>query len=160
MDEMVLEPLELSNDMDVRFVYEVRRNPEVAKFLFGDPPDSLEAHKAWLETNVPEKRLMFVAKVSSGVLTWCVGYFHAIPGDEVEVGFAVHPDMQGNGYGGFMVDALVAWLAVHLPGKKVILRVKTDNRRAVSLYERNGFVRREVYMNGQGEKAVYEWRGS
>lgn len=155
MGEMRLVPLDAGDDEDVAFAYEVRSHPEVARFLFGLPPESMAKHRAWIRANVPSRRLMFLAKDGGRR----VGYCHAIPGDEVEVGFAVHPSHQGNGYGGFMVDALVDVLRREMPGRKVVLTVMTGNERAVRLYERKGFVRREVFVRGKVEKAAYEWKG-
>ena len=143
--KLELEELDQENPEHVYFVYQTRRHPDVAKWLFGRPPGSLYSHKDWLARNVPSRRLMYAARGKD--IGRLVGYCHAKPdGDWVELGFAVHPDFQGHGYGGDMVEALLAKVTREFPGKKVFLEVRADNERALRLYEKHGFVRSMVRM--------------
>ncbi len=67
---------------------------------------------------------------------------------------SVRKDFWGLGIGGLMLDVLIDWAKQGQTIKKINLRVRTDNQRAISLYEKNGFVRegtisREILLNSQ-----------
>lgn len=69
-----------------------------------------------------------------------------------ELGLSVRKAYWGQGIGASMLDAALAW-ARENDIVKVNLRVRTDNRRAVRLYEQRGFVhegtiRKEIYVDG------------
>lgn len=70
-----------------------------------------------------------------------------------ELGLSVRKPHWGLGIGASMLDAFLAWAGEnHIV--KVNLRVRTDNRRAMRLYERRGFVhegtlRKEIYLDGR-----------
>ena len=71
-----------------------------------------------------------------------------------EVGISVRKDLWGLGIGALMLDALVDWARGTQVVKKIDLRVRTDNRRAIRLFERTGFVRegtlrKEIFLNGE-----------
>lgn len=59
----------------------------------------------------------------------------------------------GLGIGSLMLDTLIAWARDTQIVKKISLRVRTDNQRAIRLYERKGFVnegtiRKEILLDG------------
>ena len=58
-----------------------------------------------------------------------------------EFGISVRREFWGLGAGAAMIDALVAWARSGGIVRKIGLRVRTDNARAIALYERKGFVR-------------------
>ncbi|HEV2111895.1 MAG TPA: GNAT family protein, partial [Gammaproteobacteria bacterium] len=71
-----------------------------------------------------------------------------------ELGMSVRKQYWGLGIGSVMLDALIAWAQSAGGIKKVNLRVRTDNLRAIRLYERKGFaiegtLRREMYLGGR-----------
>jgi RimJ/RimL family protein N-acetyltransferase len=71
-----------------------------------------------------------------------------------EFGISVHQEYWGLGIGSMMLDALIDWATNTQIVTKINLRVRTDNDRAISLYERKGFVnegtiRREIFIDGQ-----------
>jgi len=71
-----------------------------------------------------------------------------------EFGMSVRKDCWGLGIGSAMLDSLVVWARGTEVVKKINLRVRTDNSRAISLYERKGFVtegtiRKDVLVQGQ-----------
>lgn len=79
-----------------------------------------------------------------------------------EFGMSVRKQVWGLGIGSLMLDALIAWARETRIVEKINLRVRTDNRRAISLYQRKGFViegtiRKEVFLNGQ--YFDYHWMG-
>ena len=60
----------------------------------------------------------------------------------------------GSGIGTLMLDAAIAWAKDTNIIKKINLRVRTDNKRAISLYEKKGFlregrIRKEIFIDGK-----------
>jgi RimJ/RimL family protein N-acetyltransferase len=79
-----------------------------------------------------------------------------------EFGVSVRKPYWGLGIGSAMIDALIAWARNTQTIRKVNLRVRTDNHRAVRLYLGKGFVvegtiSREMFLNGQ--YYVHYWMG-
>lgn len=79
-----------------------------------------------------------------------------------EFGMSVRRSCWGLGIGSLMLDALIDWARATRVVKKINLRVRTDNRRAILLYERKGFVRegtisREMFLGG--EYFDHHWMG-
>ena len=71
-----------------------------------------------------------------------------------EFGMSVRKQVWGLGIGSLMLDTLIAWAGETQIVKKINLRVRTDNRRAISLYRRKGFeiegtIRKEMFLDGQ-----------
>jgi len=69
-----------------------------------------------------------------------------------EFGISVREAYWGLGIGAQMLDALIAWARDTGVIKKINLRVRTDNTRAIALYEHKGFtiegtIRRAIYMD-------------
>lgn len=143
----LLDPL---SEAEMVFLFETRRHPAVAQFLFGSPPLNMESHRAWVAVNIPEKRKMYVARLNGTMVGYCHAYGFEKEGPYVEVGFVVHPAWQGMGCGDRMVDLLVAEVKKMFPSRMVMLQVRSDNERAYRLYERKGF----VCVNG-GEVATF-----
>ena len=139
-----LRPINLGDEVDIRFMYDTRFHLKVCQHLMNSTPPgasfppSLDSHRQWLKANVPQRRLMF--------LMWAeeqrVGYCHAydfVGKDTVEVGFVVHPDHQGKGYGKEAVLLLLEHLTTRMPEKKIILYVRKENVRAIGIYRKLGF---------------------
>lgn len=71
-----------------------------------------------------------------------------------EFGMSVRREYWGVGIGSLMLDTLIEWARETKIVFKINLRVRTDNHRAIHLYERKGFVRegtlsRETFIDGQ-----------
>lgn len=60
---------------------------------------------------------------------WGVAYLHRI---------AVYPEHSGEGLGGSLLAGAMRWGAAN-GGRSMVLNVRSDNRRARSLYEKSGF---------------------
>jgi RimJ/RimL family protein N-acetyltransferase len=70
-----------------------------------------------------------------------------------EFGISVRKQYWELGIGSLMLDTLIAWAQDTQIVKKINLRVRTDNQRAIRLYERKGFViegtsRKEILLDG------------
>jgi RimJ/RimL family protein N-acetyltransferase len=70
-----------------------------------------------------------------------------------EFSMSVRKQYWGLGIGSLMLDTLIAWARDTQIVKKINLRVRTDNQRAIRLYERKGFgiegtIRKEIFLDG------------
>ncbi|MHB0858299.1 MAG: GNAT family N-acetyltransferase [Anaerolineae bacterium] len=70
-----------------------------------------------------------------------------------ELGISVRQSCWGLGIGGHLLDTLITWARELQFIKKIDLRVRTDNARAIRLYRRKGFVlegtqRGEILLDG------------
>ena len=70
-----------------------------------------------------------------------------------ELGLSVRKPYWGLGIGSLMLDTLLAWARETGTIKKINLRVRTDNHRAIRLYESRGFVfegtiHKEIFLDG------------
>lgn len=61
-----------------------------------------------------------------------------------EFGMAVQQAFWGQGVGSALLDGLIAWGQAHTVVKKINLKVRVENARAIALYEKKGFVREGV----------------
>lgn len=71
-----------------------------------------------------------------------------------ELGMSVRKPYWGLGIGSCMLDTFIEWARATQLIIKINLRVRTDNRRAILLYESRGFVRegtirKEIFLDGQ-----------
>jgi RimJ/RimL family protein N-acetyltransferase len=71
-----------------------------------------------------------------------------------ELAMSVRKSYWGLGLGSRLLDALMGWAMDGQIVKKINLRVRTDNLRAIQLYERKGFVKeglvtKAIYMDDQ-----------
>lgn len=71
-----------------------------------------------------------------------------------ELGMSVRKQYWGLGIGSHLVDTLLAWARESQIVKKINLRVRTDNQRAIRLYQRKGFaiegtIRKEILLDGK-----------
>jgi RimJ/RimL family protein N-acetyltransferase len=79
-----------------------------------------------------------------------------------ELGMSVRKEYWGLGIGSLMLETLITWARETQIVTKINLRVRTDNRRAILLYESKGFVkegtiRREMLLDG--EYYDHHWMG-
>jgi RimJ/RimL family protein N-acetyltransferase len=71
-----------------------------------------------------------------------------------EFGMAVRQPYWGLGIGSLMLDTLIDWSQNTDVIKKINLRVRTDNQRAIAMYRHKGFVlegtiRKEIFLDGK-----------
>ncbi|MFC1851696.1 GNAT family N-acetyltransferase [candidate division CSSED10-310 bacterium] len=70
-----------------------------------------------------------------------------------ELSMSVRKRYWGLGIGSLMLDTLITWARATQIVKKINLRVRTDNQRAIQLYECTGFlkegtIRKEIFLDG------------
>lgn len=79
-----------------------------------------------------------------------------------ELSMAVKKQYRGLGIGSWMLDALIDWVKATQIITKINLRVRTDNQRAIQLYEHKSFkiegtISREMFLNGK--YFAHHWMG-
>ncbi len=146
---LILELLDINDDNHVRFIYEVRQHPAVARNLFQDPPKSYEIHKEWIEKNQNNGRQIFLLKYiqKNTYHQVLVGYCQAVESKEqVELGWAIAPEYQGKGYGKLGVRLLIEEVRKRNP-KRIVLEVLDRNEIGKNLYLKNGFEIERTYQS-------------
>lgn len=119
------------------------------------PGDPWSAETFWSElAGVPASRHYVLVESDEGALLGYAGL--GVVGSEAEVHtLAVHPDGQGRGLGGCLLEALLGE-AARRRCAVVLLEVRADNVPAQRLYERHGFervgLRRGYYPAGTGAR--------
>ena len=96
--------------------------------------------------------LGLVEDTVAGSLTFSAGHRPRVR-HTGEFGMSVRRKYWGLGIGSLMLDVLIDWARKSGIVKKINLRVRSDNQRAVHLYERKGFVHegtisREIVLDG------------
>jgi ribosomal-protein-alanine N-acetyltransferase len=117
--------------------------------LFG--PDAWSPETFWSElAGVPDHRWYRVAAGEGAAVIGYAGLGVNPPTADVQT-LAVHADHRGLGWGGRLLDALLAE-AVRRGCHEVLLEVRADNGAALALYERRGFAtiatRERYYTDG------------
>jgi ribosomal-protein-alanine N-acetyltransferase len=73
--------------------------------------------------------------------------FKRRPGDTLDVGLGLRPDRTGQGLGGAFLRAGLEYANDRFAPEQFTLSVATFNRRAITVYERAGFVPVRVFMH-------------
>ena len=133
------------NKEDFNFLYETRTHSSVSKMLTGDPPQSYESHLNYIKKVQEKNRWIFVAQL----INLFVGYsqIYNVTEDNLEVGFVIHPNFQGKGLGKNLVVLTIARAKELFSNRKIYLYVKSDNFKAIHIYESLGFVNKNCKNN-------------
>ena len=126
---MILKKLDINNSDEVRFIYDVRCHPEVDKWLMEKRPANLELHNEYLKNRKNEVFYIIYD-------TKPVGYCNYKIGDEIEVGWKIHPDYQNKGYGTNAIPILIDKIK---ESKEIVLEVFKNNYKAMYIYKKAGF---------------------
>jgi ribosomal-protein-alanine N-acetyltransferase len=114
--------------------------------LFPGDPWSLE--QFWQE--LAQQTRYYIVAMDHGEVVGYAGLFALGPDADVQT-IAVRADRQGTGTGARLLQELLAGAASRGAGH-ILLEVRSDNLRALRLYERHGFeqisVRRRYYPDG------------
>jgi ribosomal-protein-alanine N-acetyltransferase len=77
-----------------------------------------------------------------------IGFFQfERAGDVVDVGLGLRPDLTGQGFGLRFLEHGLAFARDHLAPRRFTLSVAEFNERAITVYERAGFVQTRSYMH-------------
>ena len=123
---------------------------------------SLEDEEKFLENCMESNNQFFIVAEVAGTIIGNLGFKG---GDKPkvlhtgEVGVTVLKKYWGSGIGSVLFETLIEW-AKSSGIKKLNLRVRPDNERAVRLYERFGFVReglitREYFIDGEFYNSIF-----
>jgi len=126
------------SEEELKFLYDTRTHPEIDKMLSGEPPKSYEQHLNYLNKVLGKTRWVYIAYNEENNK---IGYsqIYDVTETHLEVGFAIHPNFQGKGYGKSIVEETIKKAIETFPDKKIILYVKKDNPKAIHIYEKFGF---------------------
>jgi ribosomal-protein-alanine N-acetyltransferase len=102
--------------------------------------------------------LYYVLKLDSKIIGYCGMWVVLDEGHITNI--AIHPDYRGRGYGNMLMKSVIS--NVEKVGIKAItLEVRVSNKRAISLYDKLGFVSsgiRPGYYTDNHEDAMIMWK--
>ncbi len=141
------------SNSDLKFLFETRRHPLVSTMLTGDPPSDFSQHFSYILKVQEKTKWILIATDNKTPIGY--GQIYDIQEKQLEVGFVVHPDFQGKGYGKELVFETVKKAEDLFPNKKIILYVKKENFKAIHIYKKFGFMEKNikdntVYMEREG----------
>ena len=126
--------------------------------------DEQHQRKFWEESGKTKNKLFILGLINGDIvsaLNFAGGQLPRVR-HTGEFGLTVQGRHWGAGIGALMIDALVSWAKETHIIKKINLRVRTDNKPAIRLYARKGFVkegtiRKEFLIDGKFYDAF--WMG-
>lgn len=74
----------------------------------------------------------------------------------VDIGLGMRPDLTGQGMGAFFLNEAMDFINHTYEAKQITLSVATFNQRAIKLYTRMGFRKRQVYIQ-ETNGSTYEF---
>jgi RimJ/RimL family protein N-acetyltransferase len=141
-ERLVLRPLRAS---DAEPVHDYRDDPDVARFQGWDT-QSLDEVRAFIAAQValnseePGWYQLAIAELGTDRVIGDLGV-HILESDprQIELGFTLAPDAQGQGYAAEAVRAILGHLFVALGKHRVIASTDPRNERSIALLRRVGF---------------------
>lgn len=131
--------LKLASSLDeLQFLFDTRTDPRVAAYLSGPPPSNIEKHFEYVEKVQGKSRWIYIAYLKSHEK---LGYsqIYDVTDAQLEVGFAIHPEFQGKGYGNQLVLETIQQARKNFPNRKLTLQVLASNSKAIHIYKKLGF---------------------
>lgn len=132
-------------DGDVPFLMRLRNDIPLQAQLLARARGSDEAQvRGWLQDRtLPPARLFLV--IADATTDATLGFVQVSDLDPLdrrgELGIGLASEAQGSGHGGRALSLLLEHLRATRGLRKMSLRVRSDNERAIRCYERAGFVR-------------------
>jgi len=153
-------PLDINDPDQVEWIYKVRTHPDVASHFFAPPPENFKAHMQFLFNATKNKERDFFIVYSNDEPCGYCQVIHRY--DSYDVGFAFHPNYWGKGLGSASCEQLIACVKNYPEKKKITLVVKKNNKRALNLYKKLGFViinedpnKEQFLMSLQEKERIY-----
>ena len=126
-------------DADTDFIVELRNNPEVRKWFTNTAEITADVHRSFLKKYYSEGNddELYIIE-SDGKPSGMISLYNISDGKAEWGRIAVHPDLQGRGYGKKALQ-----LIIERAKQKSLINlycyVKKDNNKAIHLYESLGF---------------------
>ncbi len=144
-DRLLIRILEMK-DKDVFFKY--RSLPEIYQYQAWRPKDIKEIED-FINKNVCSNTtntwLQLAVCLKDGQLIGDIGIHFLEDDSQVEIGFTISPDYQGNGYAVEAVKAVMDYMFFNLMKHRVSASVDPNNKKSVRLLEKFGF-RKEAHF--------------
>lgn len=128
---------------DIDFIYGLYMHPSINPYLLYEQMDAASFSPVYKE--LLSKNLLYIFSVQGQD----VGMFKFITQQHRNAhtaylgGLAIHPSFAGKGYGAMMMKEIIE-LGKTLRIKRIELSTAVNNEKAITLYEKNGFVREGV----------------
>lgn len=147
----------------VIYLKKISGESDFLTFGYGELSISISDEEALLEDSRNAfNKIMIVALVGDKV----IGNLHFAGGTRArirhtgEFGVSVLKDYWNQGIGYAMVQELIQWAKASYIIRKINLRVRSDNKRAIHMYEKLGFVKeglitREFLISGQFYDSIH-----
>lgn len=137
-------------ESDAESLFEYRCMPEVYYYQ-GFRPETIKDAIEFVrlrseEPNVPGTRFQLaVCLRETGKLIGDIGLRFLEDGNQMEIGYTIHPAYHGNGYGSEAVSAALDYLFRDLKKHRVTASIDPDNHQSIRLCERLG-MRKEAHF--------------
>jgi RimJ/RimL family protein N-acetyltransferase len=140
--------VELSELLITDYLIMINDNENVNRFISKKSKQiTLEEEIAWVRKKLEEKKLIFsMIEKKTGDFIGNTELMD-VGGTERELGIAITAKKQNKGYGTEAVGALLKYGFENLGLRKIVLRAKPDNARAIHVYSKCGF--REYDRDGE-----------
>ena len=100
---------------------------------------TLEQEIAWVRKQPEEKTAVFsMLEKKSGSFIGNIEFMN-LTDSEGELGIAITAQMQNKGFGSEAISAFIEYGMYHMGLKRIVLRVRPYNERAIRVYEKCGF---------------------
>jgi len=139
---------------DTDFILALRNDLEIADQFFSDPPVYDVEHESWLQVRNKTDLDFIVVLNETGERAGRI-YINNVDyrNRKGEYGIVIHPDYRGRTLAFLSSELLLRYVFLNLPIKKIILKVFSDNNKAINLYKKIGFIqegylKEDVYKNG------------
>ena len=124
------------NTVELLFMYETRFHPEVVKTLISAEKPNYDKHVEYLRRKDQSGHLFFICYGDLLPVGYCQCF--SIRENVWELGWVVHPNHQGKGFGVTSVNLLVKEV-LNMGGHIAELIVMKCNSKAFSIYQKSGF---------------------
>lgn len=168
-DVVTLKPI---SEKDTDFILELRNDLEIADQFFSDAPLYDFVHNNWLKTRNKDD-LDFIIfenrtqKKAGRIYITHIDYRH----QKGEYGIVIHPRFRSRNLATEATSLLINYVFNNLPMNKLSLEVFIENKKAINLYQKIGFVeegilKEEFFKNGTFKDIIKmrllksEWKNS
>ena len=135
--------LRLAADPDTDLLIRWRNSPHIAENFIRKEPLTREIHERWRATEIASGRaLQFIIVRKEDDTPIGSQYYMGIDREKKNAEFGIYigePSALGHGYGYEAAELAIGYAFRELGLKEIRLRVREENRRAISMYEKLGF---------------------